>query len=55
MFLSLRRFAMFAIVIGWLVFAEWPDLPTASGAAIIVGSGLYTFVRARARGAVPAI
>ena len=46
---------VFAIVIGWLVFAEWPDLPTALGAAIIVGSGLYTFVRARARGAVPAI
>jgi drug/metabolite transporter (DMT)-like permease len=38
---------VFAMCIGWLVFAERPDLATIIGAVIIVGSGLYTFARER--------
>lgn len=40
---------VFAVLIGLLVFAEVPDTPTVLGAAIIVASGLYTFMRARTR------
>ncbi|MGO4853145.1 DMT family transporter [Phaeovulum sp. W22_SRMD_FR3] len=34
-----------AIVIGWAVFGEVPDLTTLLGGAIIVASGLYTLIR----------
>ena len=40
---------IFAIVIGALVFGEWPDRLTYLGAALIIGSGLYSFARERAR------
>lgn len=30
---------------GWMFFAEWPDLSTWLGAALIIGSGLYIFHR----------
>lgn len=40
---------VFAIVIGALVFGEWPDGLTYVGAALIIGSGLYSFARERAR------
>lgn len=40
---------VFAMVIGAIVFAERPDALTLTGAAIIIGSGLYTFARERAR------
>jgi drug/metabolite transporter (DMT)-like permease len=40
---------IFAIAIGWLVFAEKSDVITLSGAALIIGSGLYSFARERAR------
>lgn len=40
---------IFAIIIGLLVFAEVPDTPTIIGAIIIVTSGLYAFMRERAR------
>ena len=40
---------IFAIAIGWLVFAEPSDAITLSGAALIIGSGLYSFARERAR------
>lgn len=40
---------LFALVIGVLAFGERPDLLTLLGAAIIVGSGIYTFTRERAR------
>lgn len=40
---------LFAIVIGALVFAEWPDGLTLAGAGIIIGAGLYSFLRERAR------
>ena len=34
-----------AIVVGYIVFTDLPDLPTIIGALIIVGSGLYVFAR----------
>ena len=40
---------IFAIVIGALVFGEWPDHLTYLGAALIIGSGLYSFARERGR------
>ncbi len=40
---------IFAIVIGALVFGEWPDALTYVGAGLIIGSGLYSFARERAR------
>jgi len=40
---------VFAMAIGALVFAERPDALTQFGAALIVGSGLYSFLRERAR------
>lgn len=42
---------VFGIAIGLLVFAEVPDLLTLVGAAVIIGSGLYSFARERARAA----
>ena len=36
-----------AIVVGYVVFGDLPDLPTFAGALIIVGSGLYVFARER--------
>lgn len=42
---------IFAITIGALVFAEYPDGLTLLGAAVIIGSGLYSFARERARAA----
>ena len=38
---------LFALVIGVGVFGENPDTLTLAGAAIIVGSGLYTLWRER--------
>lgn len=38
---------IFAIVIGALVFGEWPDQLTYLGAGLIIGSGLYSFARER--------
>jgi drug/metabolite transporter (DMT)-like permease len=40
---------VFAVLIGALVFQEWPDAITLAGSALIVGSGLYSFARERAR------
>lgn len=39
---------LFALIIGLVVFAERPDLPTLAGAGLIIGSGLYTLARERA-------
>ncbi|MEH6776301.1 MAG: EamA/RhaT family transporter, partial [Cereibacter changlensis] len=36
---------IFALVIGTLVFGERPDRWVLIGAALIIGSGLYTFAR----------
>ena len=38
---------LFSILIGIVVFHEIPDTLTYAGAALIVGSGLYTFMRER--------
>lgn len=38
-----------ALIIGITVFGERPDLLTLFGAALIIGSGLYTFARERLR------
>jgi len=40
---------VFGLMIGILVFEERPDLWTWVGAAVILGAGLYTFARERAR------
>lgn len=40
---------IFALFIGAIVFSERPDVITLSGAALIIGSGLYTFARERLR------
>jgi drug/metabolite transporter (DMT)-like permease len=40
---------VFAVIIGAVVFAENPDASTLIGSAIIVTSGLYTFMRQRLR------
>jgi drug/metabolite transporter (DMT)-like permease len=40
---------VFAISLGYLAFGESLDFYTAIGAAIIIGSGLYTFARERRR------
>jgi drug/metabolite transporter (DMT)-like permease len=36
---------VFALFVGFFVFAERPDLPMLLGASLIVGSGLYTLMR----------
>ena len=38
---------LFSILAGILVFGERPDLMTLAGASLIIGSGLYTFLRER--------
>lgn len=38
---------VFSIAAGMLMFGERPDLMTVAGAALILGSGMYTFVRER--------
>jgi drug/metabolite transporter (DMT)-like permease len=38
---------IFGITIGWAIFAERPDALTLVGAAIVVGTGLYTLLRER--------
>ncbi len=40
---------VFAIIIGWLIFNEPADALTLWGAALIIGSGLYSFARERKR------
>ena len=36
---------LWALVLGWVAFGEWPGLLTLIGAAIVVGSGLFTLYR----------
>ena len=38
---------VWALGLGFVVFGEWPDLVTFLGAALIVGTGLFTFFRER--------
>lgn len=37
----------FALAVGWVFFAEVPDALTYVGAALIIASGIYTFLRER--------
>jgi drug/metabolite transporter (DMT)-like permease len=39
-----------AIILGWLVFHQWPDGWTLLGSAIVVATGIYTFYRERRLG-----
>jgi drug/metabolite transporter (DMT)-like permease len=39
---------IWALIMGWLVFDEWPTLLTLVGAGIVVATGLFTFYRERA-------
>ena len=36
---------VWALVLGWLIFGEWPDALTALGAAFVVGSGMFALYR----------
>jgi drug/metabolite transporter (DMT)-like permease len=38
---------VFAIVVGYLVWGDIPDLPMLVGTAIIIATGIYTFYRER--------
>lgn len=38
-----------ALILGWLVFAEWPEVITLIGAGIVVATGLFTLLRERAQ------
>lgn len=38
---------LWALVLGWAVFGDWPDRLTLAGAAIVVGSGIFAFYRER--------
>ena len=40
-----------AVLVGFVVFNDLPDLPTIVGAFIVVASGLYTMFRERKRAA----
>lgn len=41
---------LWALALGWLVFGQFPDALTLAGAALIVGSGVFTILRERRRG-----
>ena len=41
---------LWAIVLGFAVFGDVPDLPMIIGSAVIVGSGLYMLYRERVTG-----
>ena len=45
---------LFSIIVGVLIFNERPDFLTLLGAAIIIGTGLYTFLRERRLAQIPA-
>ncbi|MCT4557681.1 MAG: DMT family transporter [Pelagimonas sp.] len=36
---------LWALLLGWLVFGDWPDRVTLTGAAIVVATGFYTLLR----------
>ncbi|MES0827551.1 DMT family transporter [Ruegeria sp. SCP11] len=40
---------IWALLLGWIVFGDWPDSITMLGAALVVGSGMFTLFRARSR------
>lgn len=38
---------IWALVLGWFIFDEWPTLQTMIGAVIVVGTGVFSFYRER--------
>jgi S-adenosylmethionine uptake transporter len=36
---------IWALILGWVVFGDWPQTVTLIGAAIVVASGLFTLYR----------
>ena len=38
---------VWALILGWFLFSEWPSLLTMIGAGIVVGTGIFTFYRER--------
>ena len=46
---------LWAVVLGYLVFGDVPSLPMALGAIIIIGAGLYIFLRERELGRVESV
>jgi drug/metabolite transporter (DMT)-like permease len=44
---------LFAIMLGFLIFDDVPDMTTLAGAAIVIGSGAYSLYRERLRGRRP--
>jgi drug/metabolite transporter (DMT)-like permease len=41
---------VWAVTFGYIVFGDVPSLSTAIGAAVIIGAGLYIFLRERKLG-----
>jgi drug/metabolite transporter (DMT)-like permease len=41
---------LYALILGFVIFGEVPDAPTAVGAAIVMGAGLYTLWREQRKG-----
>jgi drug/metabolite transporter (DMT)-like permease len=41
---------VWAVIFGFVVFGDVPQLATIAGAAIIIGAGFYIFLRERALG-----
>ncbi len=46
---------LFAIAFGWMVFDQFPDGLTLTGAAVVIATGIYTFYRERRLGRVVAV
>lgn len=40
---------IWALLLGWLAFGDWPDPVTMLGAVLVVGAGLFTLIRERSR------
>ena len=38
---------LYALVLGWLAFGDWPDAVTLTGGVVVILSGLFTFHRQR--------
>lgn len=38
---------LWALLLGWVVFGDWPDKVTLAGAALVVGTGVFTLYRER--------
>ena len=54
-FVAPFRYTMliWALVLGWLVFGDWPKPMTLAGAALVAATGLYTLWREGRRAPMP--